>query len=54
MYLVPEGESYPSSMWYWTLCQALCYWALLSVDRICWLISQETQPALNFVYKRAG
>lgn len=48
---MPEGESYPSAVWYWTLCQPLCYWTQHSVDRICWLTAQETQPAQNLVSK---
>lgn len=48
---MPGGESYPSSVWCWTLCQSLCYWTQHSVDSICWLIAQEIQPAQNSVYK---
>lgn len=48
---MPEGESYPSLLCCWTLCQAPCYYAQHSVDRICWLVSWEEHPANKFVYK---
>lgn len=51
MCLVPRGESYLPSVWCWTPCQALCYWAQHSVDRICWLAAQDTQLVQNVVHK---
>lgn len=48
---MPEGESYPSSVWCRTMCQALRYWPQHSTDRACWLEAQDTQPAQSLVYK---